>query len=63
MGRKNVMRWKKRDHSEEEYRDERRDHEVHGGSYPIEDVKAMPDYQNHRVEQSASKRTFALNIG
>ena len=67
MGRKKVARWKKKNNDtnkdgKKEYRDDRKDIEIHGGSYLIEDVKAMPEY-GHRVEQIASKRTFALNIG
>jgi hypothetical protein len=66
MGRKQVKKWQKNnvptDGGQREYRDDRKDIEIHGGSYPLEEVKAMPEYAE-LVEQTASKRTFALNIG
>lgn len=66
MGRKQVMKWRKNNTPEEggqrEHRDDRKDIEIHAGSYPIDEVKAMPEYAE-LVEQTASKRTYALNIG
>lgn len=59
------MRWKK-SHPEEAKkkgpRDDRKDIALHGGSYPLEEVKAMPEYAE-RIEQDAPKRSYALNIG
>jgi hypothetical protein len=67
MGRKKVMKWRKNHPADDssgkrEYRDDRKDIELHGGSYPLEEVKAMPEYKN-MVEQTSSKKTYALNIG